>query len=147
MAEVVVLSRTAIQDVIAAERVEAGEQVEDVCFVPENAAVVSIAGVDPVVAGSTDDRLGPLTAIHDEVVPRASEELISVVAADHEVVPVAADEEVCAEPGPGLHGVIAGAAFQDVVAVVSEEDIVAVATDQRVVAFATTESVVSSVPE
>ena len=78
---------------------EAGEQVEDVAVVAEDAAVVALTVVDPVVAVAAEDRFGAHRAVDDDVVARAAEVLDAVVAADHEVVAVAADGEVGAEAG------------------------------------------------
>ena len=143
LAEVVILPGTAIEDIVAPDLAEPGEQIEDVAVVAKYAAVVSVAGVDPVVAGATEDGLGPLRPIHDDVVPRATEVLNSVVPAEQEVVPVAAQKNVPAKPGPGGQGVVAAAPLEDVVAGASEEDVIAVATEQRVVAFATFDPIVA----
>ena len=59
LAEVVVLSGTATEDVVAADRAETGEEVEDVAAVAEHAAVVALAVVEPVVALSAQDGFGP----------------------------------------------------------------------------------------
>src|SRR5207244_3379077 len=118
---------------------------EDVPVVAKDAAVVSVAGVDPVVAGSTEDRLGSLSPIHDEVVPWTTEVLDPVVPAEQEVVPGAAQQNVSAEPGSGGEGVVAVAPLEDIVAVASEEDVIAVATEHRVVAFAPFHPVVALV--
>ena len=68
LAEVVVLSGTATHDVVAADRAETGEQVEDVAVVAEDAAVVPFAVVDPVVARAAEDALGSHRAVDDDVV-------------------------------------------------------------------------------
>src|SRR5205823_9920970 len=146
-AEVVVLPGTAAEHIVAAERVEAGEEVEDVPVVAEDTAVVTVAVVDPVVAGSAADRLGSHRAVDDDVVARAGEVLDAVVAADHEVVSVSADKDVAAEPGSGVQRVVAGAALEDVVAVASEEDVIAVTALDRVVTFAAVEAIVAPVAE
>ena len=81
-AEVVVLPGTAVDDVVAADALEPGEQVEDVAVVAEHAAVMAVAVVDPVVAGAAEDALGAHRAVDDDVVARAAEILDAVVAAD-----------------------------------------------------------------
>src|SRR5207237_5965330 len=100
LAEVVVLSGTATHDIVAADRAQTGEQVEDVAAVAEHAAVVALAVVEPVVALSAQDGFGPHRPVDDDVVAGTGEELTPVVGADHEVVPVAADQEIGAKPRP-----------------------------------------------
>src|SRR4029077_6232822 len=130
----VVLPGTAAEHVVAAPRIEAGEEVEEVAVVAEDAAVVAVTVVDPVVARPAEDRFRAHRAVDDDVIARTGEVLDAVVAADHEVVTVATEREVRAETGAGGERVIARPALQDVVAVAAEEDIVAIATDERVVA-------------
>src|SRR6185295_6905547 len=109
LAEETILPRPAIDDVVAADRVEAGRQVEDVPVVAEQAAVVSVAAVDPVVAGAAERALGALRTVNDDVVAWSAEVLHPVVPGEHEVVPLAANQDVAAEPGSGAHGVVAAA--------------------------------------
>src|SRR2546428_4775132 len=139
------MSRTAIHDIVASDLAEPGEEIEDVPVIAKHAAVVSIAGVKPVVAESTEDTLGPLSPVHEDVAPGATEVLTPVVPAEQEVVPGAAQQNVSAEPGSGSQGIVAVAPLEDIVAVASEEDVVAVATEQRVVAFAPFNSIVAIV--
>src|SRR3954465_8805660 len=123
----VVLSGTATEDVIAVvqrrhtgSRADTREQVEDVAVVAEQAAVVSFAVIDPVVARTAEHTLAAHRAVDDDVVARAAEVLDAVVAAEHEVVAVATDENVSAESAAAGDRVIAGAALHDVVAVAAE---------------------------
>jgi hypothetical protein len=58
---------------------------------------VSVAVVDPVVAGAAEHPFGALRAVDDDVVAAAGEVLDAVVAAEQEVVPLAADDDVAAE--------------------------------------------------
>ena len=145
LAEVVVLSGPAAQDVVAANLIEAGEEVHEVPVVAEDTAVVSVAVVDPVVASIAKHRLGSHRAVDDDVVAGASEVLDAVVTADQEVVAVSADQDVSTEPGSGVQRVVAGAALEDVVAVASKEDVVAVASDEHIVAFSAVEAIVAPV--
>src|SRR3954465_11583029 len=120
----VVLSGTATEDVIAVvqrrhtgSRADTREQVEDVAVVAEQAAVVSFAVIDPVVARTAEHTLAAHRAVDDDVVARAAEVLDAVVAAEQEVFPAAADENVPAESGPTRDRVVAWAALHHVVAV------------------------------
>ena len=127
LAPVVVLAGTAAYHVVAADRIEPGEQVEHVAVVAEDAAVVPFAVVDPVVAGAGEHAFRPHRAVDDDVVAGPAEVLDAVVAADDEVVAVAADRDVAAEARAGADRVVAGAALQHVVAGAAEQDVVAVA--------------------
>ena len=144
-APVVVLARAATEDVVAAFLVEAGEEVKDVPVVAEDAAVVAVAVVDPVVAGAAEDAFAAHRSIDDDVVAGAAEVLDAVVAADEEVIPLAADDDVSAEPRSAADGIVAGSAAEVVVAVAAKEDVVAGTAEQPVVAFAAVQAIVAVV--
>src|SRR5262249_17479176 len=96
LAEVVVLSGTAAEDVVAADGRETCEQAEPVAAVAEHAAVVAFTVEDPVVAVAAEDALGAHRAVDEDVVARTAEVLDAVVATEQEVVAFAADDEVAA---------------------------------------------------
>src|SRR3954471_2741356 len=144
-APVVVLARATAQDVVAADHIEPGEEVEDVAVVAEDAAVVAVTVVDPVVAGAAEAALAALGSIDDDVVAGPAEVFDAVVTAEEEVIPLAALGEVCAEPRSGAQGIVARSALQVVVTVVAEEDVVALSADQGVVAFGAVQAVAARI--
>ena len=131
--KMVVLSGTAVEDVVAADRARGRRAGRRRCrrrrTCRRRARRRRQIQSSPVAA---EDPFGAHRAVDDDVVARTAEVLDAVVAADHEVVAVAADGE-CRRRSRARCSTRRCRArpSSDVVAVAAEEDVVAVAAEQR----------------